>query len=271
VRSFLHRAPALGGLLAVVACVGMHAAGAATIVQPAGVPTVTAGTPMTIVATGFAPGRPVYVEQCDGDPARTQNWSPTLHCDLGSSPPPIVADASGEVAFRANVAGRALRPFAGESPQSLFNCTAPNVRPPGNALPSFTNCQVRVSSNNADVTADQVFFSFVLAAPAAPAAPGSSAARSSSTTTLAARAKSPAHAARPSRTTPAAASTAVAEVQAGTKPARGVGLSAFSDRGLSVGYALVVLGLAVCAWPNRARRARRVHAPRTGGAPATSG
>ena len=66
----------------------------------------------------------------------------------------------------------------GESPQSLFNCTGAGVSAPSNHLPSYDNCQVRVSTSNTTVTPDQFFialeFTRVASTPPARAAAGPS-------------------------------------------------------------------------------------------------
>src|SRR5258708_3608579 len=96
-------------------------AGAAQIVQPGTqpftVPSDKNGNPVafTIVATGFAPGSPVYVEQCDGKPPTTLQWSPTANCDLGSSPPAAYADTSGRATFDKNDPNKKFVPFVGDS------------------------------------------------------------------------------------------------------------------------------------------------------------
>jgi hypothetical protein len=149
---------------------GVASAWAVTITEPSGSPVVApvdpAGhlAPLPVSATGFPVRTAVYVEECDGTGPTMPRWDPTEHCDLASSPAAAYADADGSVTFSAS---RAFVPFVGESPQSLFNCL-PNGSPsPSNGLPSFTNCQVRVSSNNSAVTADQRFFGLRLPANAA--------------------------------------------------------------------------------------------------------
>ena len=64
--------------------------------------------------------------------------------------------------FSATDPNQAFRPFKGESPQQLFNCLAPGQAAPNNGLKNYTNCQVRVSSNNTAVTADQAFLTMTL-------------------------------------------------------------------------------------------------------------
>ena len=142
---------------------------AGTITQPPPpgpflVPGDAAGNPQafTVVASGFPPNSPVLVEQCDGIPATTPGWDPTLNCDLVSSPSAAIADANGVATFPTTDPNRRFTPFKGESPQSIFNCLAPGQASPNNGLPDFTNCKIRVSSNNSAVTADQAFLPITL-------------------------------------------------------------------------------------------------------------
>jgi hypothetical protein len=143
-------------------------AAASTIDQPRGNP-VTAPVdgsgrlvPIAVVASGFAPGALVYVEQCDGAATSTPQWDPTLDCDFGSSPSAVTADANGVATFAANDRNHAFLPFVGESPQSQFNCLAAGTQPPRNNLPTFNRCAIRVSTNNTVRTADQSFVALVL-------------------------------------------------------------------------------------------------------------
>jgi hypothetical protein len=139
------------------------AAFAATIVRPAGSPFVipndAAGRPQpfSVVAAGLRPGRLAYVEQCDGAPLNTPGWSPTVHCDLGTAPAPVIVARDGRATFDIADRNHAFHPFRGESPQSLFNCLAANDATPPNGLPTFTRCRIRVSSNNSTATDDQTF------------------------------------------------------------------------------------------------------------------
>jgi hypothetical protein len=151
-----------GSVAAIVLLVVASGASAAVIVRPDHVPTVVANAPVNVVASGFPTGKSVFVEQCDGvDPASAQ-WDVTQDCDNGASPPPVIADTHGNVTFPAGNPNRAFRPFQGESPQSLFNCIASGHTAPKNALKTYTNCRIRVSTNNTTATADQVFRRFRL-------------------------------------------------------------------------------------------------------------
>ncbi len=153
-------------------------ASASTITSPSGSPFAVPGDaggnpqPFTISATGFTAGANVFVEQCDGTPSTAVGWDPTINCDLGASPAPNLADANGNVTFLASDSNHAFHPFKGASPQGIFNCLAPAQASPNNGLPDFTNCQVRVSSNNTVGTSDQVFLTMTLPAAAAGVAPG---------------------------------------------------------------------------------------------------
>jgi hypothetical protein len=117
--------------------------------------------PFTVSATGFQPGHLVYLEQCNGRGPAEPNWSPSLDCDVGNAPPPAIVDKSGTATFATTDPDRKFTPFVGPSPSSLFNCLAPNGPHPNNGLTSYTNCQIRVSSNNVAATQDQVFSSIV--------------------------------------------------------------------------------------------------------------
>ena len=143
-------------------------AAAATITTPSANPFSAPGdaaqnpVAFTVSASGYTPGSLVAIEQCDGTSPSSTGWSPTANCDLGSSPAPAIVDSSGNVTFSTNDPNRAFVPFKGASPQGIFNCLSPHGVDPNNGLPSFTNCQIRVSSSNTAVTADQVFTTLTL-------------------------------------------------------------------------------------------------------------
>jgi len=266
----------IAALLTLLSCCAValsSAAAAVTIVEPRGTPTVTANAPITVVASGFAAGRPVFIEQCDGITPSTPNWSPTLNCDPGASPPPIIADAQGSATFPASNPNRAFRPFEGESPQSMFNCMSRQRRAPNNSLPSFTNCQVRVSTNNSAATADQAFFPIVLSGqsvplstPSSTAAPTTTVAKGakrSSTTSTTAASGSTRKAASTGKSKPPTtrahgrdAKTGPVSAETVTVTAGGAGVGAVSNPGVGVGYLLVAGGvlLAVGTTPFRRRR-----------------
>ena len=116
---------------------------------------------MTVTASGFQPDDNVFIEQCDGTSPSSVFWDPTINCDLGSSPASAVANASGVVTFSATDVNHRFRPFAGDSPQGLFNCRAPGA-PVGSSNPSFTDCKMRLSTSNATGTSDQQFITLTL-------------------------------------------------------------------------------------------------------------
>jgi hypothetical protein len=115
----------------------------------------------TVAGEGFPEFTSVYIEQCNGRPPDAPNWSPAVDCDLASGQAPAIADKAGKVHFDATDASRALRPFVGPSPQGLFNCLTPGAKSPGNSLPDFRACQIRIASNPAQSTTDQVFLPIV--------------------------------------------------------------------------------------------------------------
>jgi hypothetical protein len=242
---------------------------AAQIVQPAGSRIVAAldasGVPVavTVVANGFAAGSLVYVEQCDGVAVTTASWSPTVHCDLGSSPSPAIVDVHGVATFTSTDRNRAFRPFIGESPQSLFNCLAPGQRAPANSLPNFSNCKLRVSTSNTAVTADQTFVPVLLTTTRTITPTTLRPATTTKGTAIAKAQKAPTASSprskRPlatDRTSPADAVSV--SIAAGHGP--GVGLLSFSDANLSTGYILVLGGLLVAGLTITLRR--RNPAPR---------
>jgi hypothetical protein len=149
--------------LVLTVVVGTLPAFAATIRQPAARPFTVAEDrsgspqPFTIVASGFRPGSLAYVEQCDGASLTAPDWSPTLHCDIGTAPAPVIVARDGTATFRASDRNHGFHPVRGESPQSVFNCLASGDAPPHNGLASYSTCRVRVSSNNAAPTDNQAF------------------------------------------------------------------------------------------------------------------
>jgi hypothetical protein len=112
---------------------------------------------VSVVVSGFPPGKLAYIEECDGVAPSAPQWSPTSHCDLGSSPAAAIVSPDGVASFPASDRNRAFHPFVGESPQSIFNCTGAGVTAPRNDLPGYDNCKIRVSTNNSAVTSDQFF------------------------------------------------------------------------------------------------------------------
>jgi hypothetical protein len=82
-----------------------------------------------------------------------------------SSPASTIADAAGTATFSASNPNLRFTPFKGESPQGIFNCLTPTQADPGTGLPSFRNCQIRVSTNNSAATADQTFLTIQIPDP----------------------------------------------------------------------------------------------------------
>jgi hypothetical protein len=253
------------GVIAVLITASQVAA-AASITQPSRSPFTVSGNlaPIPVVATGFAPNANVFVEQCDGTSPSDPRWSPTVNCDLGSSPPPASADGRGTASFQGQ---RAFQPFVGESPQALFNCVGARMRPPANRLQSFDNCQLRVSTNNSTRTSDQVFLTLVLPSTAPPptttpptttaAQPktGASATHHTSTTgktptttTVHSRAGSATATTLPvTTTTNSRAATAQAQAQAEALGAarKSGGEPSPTDSGAVAGFALIAVGAAI--------------------------
>ncbi|CAN5713990.1 hypothetical protein BH10ACT1_BH10ACT1_05500 [soil metagenome] len=140
---------------------------AGTITSPASpftVPGDATGTPQsfTVNGSGFTPGTQVYIEQCDGVSPTSAGWLPTEHCDLGTSPSARIVPASGNVTFPANDNNWGFQPFKGLSPQGMFTCGSATDTDPNDGLPFFKNCTVRISTSNANATADQAFVTLVL-------------------------------------------------------------------------------------------------------------
>jgi len=220
-------------------------AAATTITSPASPLVVsTNASGVTIVASGFAPLLDVFVEQCDGVPVSDPRWSATLDCDLGSSPAPAIADAHGTVTFDGQ---RNFHPFHGESPQSLFNCVAPGEAAPRNDLPSFSDCRVRVSTNNSAATADQTFLSMRVTVGRGAASPTQS---STTMTTSPRKAPSPPRSRRPPSKKTKAAPSALApnDGRAAAVPRARASVSSQgrpAGGGALTGYALVGIGLAI--------------------------
>jgi hypothetical protein len=168
VRNLLRIFAAVGSALVVALMLAAPAVAATNIDAPSSepftVPGDGAGNPQsfTVTVSGFTPGTTVFVEQCDGSDPSPANWSPTAHCDLGTSPAGLTVDPSGNATFPAGDLDFGFQPFKGASPQNIFNCLAPGQASPGNGNPDYTNCKVRVSTSNQLKTSDQVFRTLVL-------------------------------------------------------------------------------------------------------------
>jgi hypothetical protein len=112
--------------------------------------------------TGFPANTNVFVEQCDGTNTSTPGWSPTINCDNLTSPAPVISNGSGAATFTKDDPNHGFTPFKGQSPSGLFNCLSLHDASPNNGVPDFRNCTLRVSTNNAGVTGDQVFLNLLL-------------------------------------------------------------------------------------------------------------
>jgi hypothetical protein len=153
---------------AVLVTIAVTRADAASFTEPQGslihVATDAQGHPkaLTVSVTGYARGALVYVEQCDGVDPNSHDWSPTIDCDLGNSPAAVVVTRDGTATFDPSDPSHRFVPFAGASPQSLFNCVPSGDRAPANGLPSFATCRVRVSTSPTLATPDQIFLALAL-------------------------------------------------------------------------------------------------------------
>lgn len=180
-RKQLRTFVAMGAVVAGALCLATPAfAGSFTSpsTNPYTVPGDSTGAPQsfTVTVSGFTPGQQVYVEQCDGVASTSAGYQVTTHCDLGSSPSAAIVKSDGTATFPANDPNLGFVAFKGISPQGQFNCLSPNDTDPGGGIPSYRNCQLRVSTNNTAVTGDQVYTTLTLPdastpPPATPEAP----------------------------------------------------------------------------------------------------
>ena len=134
--------------------------------------------PWTVQASGFTAGQQVFAEFCDGVAPTTPNYDPAQHCDIGSSPAAAVADSSGVVTFASTDGNHHILPFLGDSQQSLFACIYPGQPVGANGYTgtsgtAYTNCQLRLSTNNTSVTSDQVYQTVNYVNPAGAQSPAS--------------------------------------------------------------------------------------------------
>lgn len=127
--------------------------------------------PFDVVVSGFPASTPVFAEICDGTPSSAAGWDPTINCDLGSAGSSTTSNGSGVATFPANDVNKHVNPFKGPSPQGFFNCIAPGESDPNNGLPTFTNCQLRVSTNNTAGTTDQQFLTLTMPTGGTPVTP----------------------------------------------------------------------------------------------------
>ena len=167
----------LAGAVGAVGAATSRAPGDTTIDAPGDDPIVVSasasGAPgaVTVKVSGFEPNTNVFVEQCSGEPESSDGWTPTRSCDAGTSPAAAIVDADGHATFDASDPNHAFTPVVGPSPQGLFNCIPAGAAKPDNGVDSFTNCRIRVSTNNLRPTSDQVFRAIEL--PGSEAASGS--------------------------------------------------------------------------------------------------
>jgi hypothetical protein len=135
-----------------------------------------------IQGSGWTVNQQVLVEICDGTPSSAPGWDPTINCDLATSPAAQSANSSGNVTFAATNINNKIGVYRGQGPTDNFNCLAPQDIPAGTpqnpdgsytlpstttatangepidpSVPSWTNCQLRMSSNNSASTSDQAF------------------------------------------------------------------------------------------------------------------
>ena len=156
----------LGGAIGVVA-LALPAAATFTSPTPPGPFTLSVNgsgdpLPFDIVVNGFHAGDHVVAEICDGTPASAQGWDPTINCDQQTAGSYALADANGVATFLASDVNRHINPFRGEGPSQLFNCIHAGDADPGNGEPTFSNCQLKVSTSLANGTTDQQFMTLTL-------------------------------------------------------------------------------------------------------------
>ena len=98
--------------------------------NPFNVPGDMNGVPQSfeVQVSGFAPGTPVFLEQCDGrDPNTAPQWSPAVDCDPGTSPSQVAADANGIADFPAGDTNFGFIPVKGLTCRTGA-CGSPTVR-----------------------------------------------------------------------------------------------------------------------------------------------
>ncbi len=187
----------LGGAGVALVAAATPAFAAGTFVSPAVTPTDNPSftipangrgnpIPPDVVTTNFPQATNIFLEVCDGRSPSAQGYDVTLDCDNTTAPTPIQSQGlSFQEMFTTANHNEAVLPFRGIGGGGGFNCLAPedvkggttpnpdgSVTPIGSsakngnpidpAQPSWTNCKVRVSSNNASNTNDQSFITFAL-------------------------------------------------------------------------------------------------------------
>jgi hypothetical protein len=123
--------------------------------------------PFHITGTGYTTNPQIFAMICDGTSPSSPGWDPTLNCDNLTAPPGRPT-TGGTASYDPNNANQRIGVFDGPSPGGVFNCLYPGESDPGNGLPSYTNCQLRVASTNGAVTADQAFVTLTLPKPSSP-------------------------------------------------------------------------------------------------------
>ncbi len=150
--------------------------------------------PPDVVSTNFPPNNSIFIEVCDGKSPSAQGYDVTIDCDNTTSPTQIQSQGlTYQEMFKTSNHNEEVLPFRGMGGSDVFNCLAPEDVKPGTkpsasdgsvtpigdttkngnpidtGQPSWNNCKVKVSSNNASNTADQSFITFSLAnTPAGP-------------------------------------------------------------------------------------------------------
>jgi hypothetical protein len=121
----------------------------------------------TITFSGYTPGITVYAEQCDGIASTAPGYSPDEDCDIGTEPAGVIASASGTGTFTAYDHNFGFYAFEGDSPSDLFNCLYPGEADPGDGNPSFTNCQLKLTTSDSTNNASDAFLTLTLPQPVA--------------------------------------------------------------------------------------------------------
>jgi hypothetical protein len=162
---------AIAGIAGVaIALLAGTALAAPSISGPSGTwPDNGAGQPTygTVTFTGFpTTSGNIKIEQCDNVPPSTPGYNPQLHCD-SSVGVGVAPDANGNGSFDANDPNNHFKPFKGVGLQDKFGCIGPNdpaltdnQNPDG--VPVYTNCQIRVSTDQNNVTTDQQYLTITL-------------------------------------------------------------------------------------------------------------
>jgi hypothetical protein len=137
--------------------------------NPFNVPGDAAGNPLSfqIDASPFPQGVSVaFVEQCDGiDPATDPNYSVLDHCDTNSSSAKVDVHADGVAEFLANDPNYGFYPFKGADSLNRWNCIAPGDPTPANGKPTYTNCQIRVSTDQNNFSSSDAYATMTLPSP----------------------------------------------------------------------------------------------------------